>query len=214
MCASARFSDHLFPREEGKGDTAMNGPNESEHQRSRNLPPGGLAADGGDRDMPHRRVGLGAVPMALTGLDVHDITDIDLTLLALVCHHAGARGHDQHLVAVMGMPSRGAALAEVHHAAVIVGRVSRLNDRLARPGNRACVPFYRLSAFHWDIRYVFECDHLHDDLSSFLSGIEDIRNPVSPHTFGSATGNLSRPVVTVAASGIHLATDMQGAAMP
>src|SRR5260370_14095150 len=114
----------------------------------------------------------------------------------------------------MGRPSRGATLAEVHHAAVIVGRGSRLNDRSTRPGNRACVPFDRLSAFHWDIRYVFERDHLHDDLSSFLSGIEDIRNPVSPHAFGSATGNLSRPVVTVGASGIHVATGVQGAAMP
>jgi hypothetical protein len=35
----------------------------------------------------------------------------------LRCHHAGARGNDQHLVIVMGMPSRGAALAEIDHAA-------------------------------------------------------------------------------------------------
>src|SRR6266436_6790225 len=163
MCASARFSDHLFPREEGKGDTAMNGPNESEHQRSRNLPPGGLAADGGDRDMPHRRVCLGAMPMALTSLDVHDITDIDLTLLALVCHHAGARGHDQHLVAVMGMPARRAPLAEVHHTAVVVRGVAGLDYGLPRPGNRACVPFDRLRTFHWGILHIFERDHLHDD---------------------------------------------------
>src|ERR1700730_11443777 len=56
------------------------------------------------------------------------------------------------------MPSRGAALAEVHDAAVIVGRVSRVNDRLARPGNRACVPFDRLRTFHWDLGYIFERD--------------------------------------------------------
>src|SRR6266404_4039620 len=171
MCASARFSDHLFPREEGKGDTAMNGPNESEHQRSRNLPPGGLAADGGDRDMPHRRVGLGAMPMALTGLDVHDITHIDLTLLPLVCHHAGARGHDQHLVAVMGVPSRGATLAEVHDAAVVVRRVPWLDDGLPRPSNRPGPPFDPFgSAFRWNIRYVFERDDLHDDLLLVLTG--------------------------------------------
>src|SRR5207244_10090554 len=128
------------------------------------LSPGGLAADGGNRVMPHRRVGLGAMPMALAGLDVYDITDIDLTLLALVCHHAGARGHDQHLVAVMGVPSCGAALAEVHHAAIVVRRVPWLDDGLTRPGNGPGPPFYPLgSAFRRNIRYVFERDHLHDD---------------------------------------------------
>src|SRR3984893_4581754 len=80
----------------------------------------GLTANECDRDMPHRRIGLGAMPMAFTGLDMHDITHVDLTLFMLRRHHAGARGHDQNLVAGMRMPSRGAPLAEVHHAAVIV----------------------------------------------------------------------------------------------
>ena len=84
------------------------------------LPPGGLTADGCNRDMPHRRVGLGAMPMTLAGLDMHDIAHIDLSLLMLHGHHAGARGYDQYLVAVMLVPSRGAALAEVHDAAVVV----------------------------------------------------------------------------------------------
>ena len=91
---------------------------------------GGLPADERGRDVPHRRVGLGAMPMAFTGLDMDDIPDIDLTLCMLRCHHAGARGHDQDLVAGMGMPSRRATLAEVHHAAVIVRGVPRLNDGL------------------------------------------------------------------------------------
>ena len=88
----------------------------------------GLTADGCDRDVAHRRVGLGAMPMAFAGLDVHDIADVDLTLLMLRRHHAGTRGHDQHLVAVMRMPPRGATLAEVHHATVIIRGVPRLND--------------------------------------------------------------------------------------
>ena len=91
----------------------------------------GLAADGCDCDVPHRRIGLGAMPMAFTGLDMHDIADVDFTLLVLVRHHAGARGHDQHLVAVMRMPTGGATLAEVHHAAVIIRGVPRLDDGLA-----------------------------------------------------------------------------------
>ena len=91
----------------------------------------GLAADRCDRDMPHRGIGLGAMPMALAGLDMHDIAHVDLALFMLVCDYTGARGHDQHLVAVMRMPSRGATLAEVHHAAIIIRGVPGLNDGLA-----------------------------------------------------------------------------------
>jgi hypothetical protein len=69
-----------------------------------NLPVCCLTAGECDRDVPHRRIGLGAMPMAFTSLDMDDVTDIDLPLLTLRCHHAGARGNDQHLVAVMGMP--------------------------------------------------------------------------------------------------------------
>jgi hypothetical protein len=50
---------------------------------------------------------------------LHYITDVDLALFMLRCHHAGARGHDQQLVAAMRMPPGGATLAEVHDAAVI-----------------------------------------------------------------------------------------------
>src|SRR4029077_2472181 len=46
----------------------------------RPLAPFGLAADRRDRDMAHRRVGLGAVPMPLASLDVHDVADVDLKL--------------------------------------------------------------------------------------------------------------------------------------
>jgi hypothetical protein len=89
-----------------------------------------LTANECDRDMPHRRVALGAMPMAFTGLDVHDVAHIDLTLFMLRRHHAGARGDDQDLVARMRMPTRGATLAEVHYAAIIVRGVPRLNDGL------------------------------------------------------------------------------------
>jgi len=47
-------------------------------------------ADKCDRDMSHRRIGLGAVPMALTGFDVDNIADIDLALFVLCRHHPGA----------------------------------------------------------------------------------------------------------------------------
>ena len=49
-----------------------------------------LTADECDRDMPHRRIGPSAMPMAFAGLDVYDITQIDLALFILRCDHAGA----------------------------------------------------------------------------------------------------------------------------
>jgi hypothetical protein len=46
---------------------------------------GRLTADGGNRDMRHRRIRLGAMPVPLTGLDVHDVTDRDFALFLLRC---------------------------------------------------------------------------------------------------------------------------------
>ena len=99
--------------------------------RGDNLSVGGLAAGEGDRNMSHRRIGLGAMPMAFTGLYMHDVAYVDLALLALIRDHTGAGGYDQHLVAVMCMPAGRAPLAEIDNAAVVVGGLSGLNDRLA-----------------------------------------------------------------------------------
>src|SRR5215467_5582320 len=98
-----------------------------------NLSPLGLTANECDRNMPHRRIGLGAMPMALASLDVCHIADVDLALLMLRRHDAGARSHDQDLVAIVDMPSCIAALAEVHHGAVVVLGVAGLDDGLACP---------------------------------------------------------------------------------
>src|SRR6516165_333166 len=146
------------------------------------LPPGGFAADRGDRDVPHGRIGLGAMPMAFAGLDVHDIAHIDLTLLVLVCHHARARGHDQYLVAVMRVPSGRAALAEVHNAAVIIRRVPRLDDGLTRPRNRSSPSLDALGALHWDIGYVFKRDHLHDDSLLRVGGLRYPKSAICRHS--------------------------------
>jgi hypothetical protein len=51
---------------------------------------GGLTAGQCYRDMPHGRIGFGAMPVALTGPDMDDIADIDLALFVLCCHHPGA----------------------------------------------------------------------------------------------------------------------------
>ena len=43
----------------------------------------------------HRRISLGAVPMPLAGLDLHDIAHVDFMLFMLRRNHAGACGHDR-----------------------------------------------------------------------------------------------------------------------
>src|SRR5262245_38138409 len=102
-----------------------------------NLSPLGLTANERDRNVPHGRIGLGAMPMALASLDVCHIADVDLALLMLRRHDAGARSHDRDLVAIVDMPSCVAALAEVHHGAVVVLGVAGLDDGLACPTYRA-----------------------------------------------------------------------------
>jgi hypothetical protein len=130
----------LAPRRRKAGIQRRDGGDETSREIARSYDVGrtttqrltvcGLTANGRDRDVPHRCVRLGAMPMAFTGLDMHDVTDIDLSLFMLRRHHAGARSDHQDLVAVMGMPSGGAAVAEVHHAAVVVRGIPGLNDRL------------------------------------------------------------------------------------
>ena len=91
---------------------------------------GSLTANGRDRDMPHCRIGLGAMPMAFASLDMHDITHVDLVLFVLRRHHAGARRYDQQLVAAVRVPARRAALTEIHHATVVVLGIPGLDDGL------------------------------------------------------------------------------------
>src|SRR5580704_11089303 len=89
----------------------------------RALPKLRLAADRGDRDVTHRRVGLGAVPVPLAGLDVDDVADIDLLRCpTLDRNHPRTRGDDEDLVAIVDVPAGGAALAEIDDAAIVVRR--------------------------------------------------------------------------------------------
>jgi len=50
-----------------------------------------LAANERDRNVPHGRIGLGAMPMALASLDVRRIADVDLALLMLRRHESRRR---------------------------------------------------------------------------------------------------------------------------
>jgi hypothetical protein len=78
-------------------------------------------------------------------IDCTTSAHVDLRLFVLRRDHAGACGHEQHLIAVMGVPARGAALAEVDHAAIIVCRFTGLDewsDGSAQPGRSIprCAP--------------------------------------------------------------------------
>src|SRR5579863_9973260 len=129
---------------------------------ARALAPLGLAADRGDGDVAHRRRRLGAVPVALAGLDVNDVADLDLLWhAALDRDHALARGHHQDLIAGVGVPAGGTALAEIDHAAIVVGRVARLDDRLARARYRPGPAFDAVRALDWQVGDVFQRADLH-----------------------------------------------------
>lgn len=57
--------------------------------------------------------------MPFAGPDLGDVPKVDLALLALCRHHAGAERDDQHLVAGGDVLSRGATLAGIQHCAVV-----------------------------------------------------------------------------------------------
>src|SRR3954454_21382832 len=121
------------------------------------LSPGGLAADERDRDVSHRGVSFGAMPMPFAGLDLHDIANVDFAPLVLGRRDAAAVGHDQHLIAVMRVPAGVAALAKVHDAAIEVGGLARFDDGLARAEDRTGIAVGAFGgAFGRDDRDVFE----------------------------------------------------------
>src|SRR5207253_5429454 len=106
-------------------------------------------------------VGLGAVPMALAGLDVNDVADLDLPLLVLVGDLAGARGHDEDLVAGMRVPAGRAALAKIDDAAVVIRGFAGLDDRLAGALDRSGPALDTVSALDRHVRDVFQRDDFH-----------------------------------------------------
>src|SRR5262245_48113612 len=68
-------------------------------RRERELPaplPLALALGGRDGDMSHRRIRLGAMPVPLPGLNVHDIADGHFALLMLRGDDATTRRDDQN----------------------------------------------------------------------------------------------------------------------
>ena len=106
---------------------------------------------------------LAPMPMALASPDMGDIAELDLALLMLRRHDAGARSHDQDLVTIVDMPSCVAALAEVHHGAIVVLGVAGLDDGLTCPKYRARPAGGPLSrTFGRSNRDVLKRDHLHD----------------------------------------------------
>src|SRR5262252_4689926 len=116
--------------------------------------------------MRHRGIRLGPVPMPLARLDLHHVPHLDRSLLVFGRDIASARGHDQELVAIMGMPSGIAPLTKMHHTAVVMGGVPGRNDGLPRPGHRSRPPRRLLgSAFHGKNRDIFECYDAHTAVS-------------------------------------------------
>lgn len=93
MAASRRAAPATSSRDRmpvGDGRDAAAGLTDEHQPKSSRSPlaPGRLAVDERDRDVAHRRIGLGAVPMTLAGLDMSDVAYIDLALLVFCRHDA------------------------------------------------------------------------------------------------------------------------------
>ena len=116
--------------------------------------------------MTHRGIGLGSVPMALTRLDLSDVTDLDLKSIGFGGDPPAARGDDQNLIAIMNMPARVASFAEVHNAAIEILRLTRLDDGLAGAMHGPGISIRRFGrARRGDLGDILQRDNLHDTLS-------------------------------------------------
>src|SRR5688500_3591611 len=114
--------------------------------------------------MGHRRVGPGAVPVALSGLDMHNIARDDLTFFFFRRDHTFSGRDDQDLIAVVHMPAGGRTGTKVNDVTAKVIRVPIADDRLARAAHRPTGPAGdRRSAVHRFFRYIVYFDNAHDE---------------------------------------------------
>src|ERR1700722_8239520 len=128
--------------------------------------PDRLAIRHSDGDVAHRGVSLGAVPVALTRLDVGDVTDLDLQSLGCRGDPSAAMGYDQDLIAIVNMPASITPLAEVHDAAVVIRRLAGLDDGLAGAMHGARISVRRFGrAWRGEYGDILQRNNLHDTLS-------------------------------------------------
>src|SRR6266850_1792359 len=71
-------------------------------------------------NMRQRRIGFGAVPVALASLDMDHVAHVDLSFLMLRGDDATAAGDDEDLIARMGMPSGRGSWFKVNDTAAVV----------------------------------------------------------------------------------------------
>ena len=96
---------------------------------------------------------------------------LDIGAVAADARHAEALGYD------------GVLAAETKDDPYIVMALAAQATERVGLATAVAIAFPRspmvtaLSAFHWDIGYVFKRDHLHDDSLLVLTGVQSIRNP-------------------------------------
>src|SRR5262245_46964015 len=90
--------------------------------------PATLTVSRRDGDVGERRILLGAVPVFLTGLDMHHIPHGDFTLFVLGRYDTTTSRDYQNLITGMGVPPGCGAGTKIDDAtAIVVGRVFRDN---------------------------------------------------------------------------------------
>ena len=106
-------------------------------------------AGGRHRDMRQRRIRLGAMPVALAGLDVHHVADRDFALLGFAGDDPSARRDDEYLIGIVRMPAGRRSRAEIHDVTAKVVRLPIGDHLLPRAAHRPAGPSgYRCRRAH------------------------------------------------------------------
>jgi len=73
------------------------------------------------------------MPMALTGLDMHNVINRNLARFLITADHSRAGNDHQDLIAAVRVPPRGGTFFKVYQITAKIFRISVAYDRLSSP---------------------------------------------------------------------------------
>src|SRR6476646_4217673 len=146
----------------------------------------------------HRGIRRCTVPVFFAGFNMHDIADGDITLLVFRRDLSLSRRDDQNLIAIVNMPSRCCADAEIDHVAAEIVRLPSANNRLPRPAHHTATPSrYRRRRIHGFFVKFTNLEYAHlASLCSIAFAVARMAYAPSPirHTYTASAESVNRPV--------------------